>query len=183
MKNQSHRAHQQLNTGSMADIAFLLLIFFLITMTFDSDKGLMIRLPQKLDQPINMEIHERNLFNILLNSNDEVMVEGELLRDFSTLKKDIIVFVLNRGRDKNLSDSPEDAVVSIKTNRGTSYKQYVKILDQVQAAYYEIYAERVGLTPEVFRALDQSDPKQKALYVKARRGIPMNVSIAKPSNQ
>lgn len=182
MKNQPKKGRPQLSTGSMADIAFLLLIFFLITMTFDTDKGLMMRLPPKLDQPIDMQIHDRNLFRILLNSNDQVMVEDERLDDISVLRGDIIDFVLNRGRDENLSDSPEDAVISIKTNRGTSYKQYIKILDEVQAAYFEIYAERVGLTPAVFRALDQSDPKQKALYLKARKGIPMNISIAKPSN-
>ena len=182
MKNQPKRGRPQLNTGSMADIAFLLLIFFLVTMTIDSDKGLMMRLPPKPDQPIDMEIHERNLFNILLNSNDKVMVENKLLDNISVLRGDIIKFVLNRGKDENLSDSPEEAVISIKTNRGTSYKQYIKILDEVQAAYFEIYADRVGLTPEGFRALDQSDPKQKALYQKARKGIPMNISIAKPSN-
>ena len=182
MKNQTKRGRPQLNTGSMADIAFLLLIFFLVTMTINTDKGLMMRLPPKPDQPLDMEIHERNLFKILLNSHNQVMVEDKLLDNMTGLRQDIIDFVLNRGKDENSSDSPEKAVVSIKTNRGTSYKQYIKILDEVQAAYFEVYAERAGVTPEIFRALDHRDPKQKALYLKARKGIPMNISIAKPSN-
>ena len=182
MKSQANRGRPQLNTGSMADIAFLLLIFFLVTMTINTDKGLMMRLPPKLDQPIDMEIHDRNLFNILLNSADQIMVEDRVLSDIAGLRGDIINFVMNQGKHENLSDSPEEAVVSIKTKRGTSYNQYIKILDEVQAAYFEIYAERAGVTPEVFRALDQRDPQQKALYLKARKGIPMNISIAKPSN-
>ncbi len=182
MKHNPKGSRPQLSTGSMADIAFLLLIFFLITTTIDSEKGLLMRLPPKLDRPINMEIHERNLFNILLNSQDQIMVEGKLRSDISGLRSDVITFVLNKGKDKSSSDSPEKAVVSIKTNRGTTYKQYIKILDEVQAAYFEIYAERAGLSPDAFRALDQRDPKQRALYLKARKGIPMNISIAKPSN-
>ena len=88
---------------------------------------------------------------------------------------------MNNAKDPTLSDSPADAVVSIKTDRGTSYKSFIDVLDEVQAGYYEIYGNRVGLTPQAFRSLDLANPESKKLYEKARQGIPMNISIAEPN--
>lgn len=179
MKNR--KTFVQVNAGSMADIAFLLLIFFLVTTVINSDKGILLRLPPKIDQPVEVDIHERNLFKILINSNDQIMIEDEARENNENLRREIKAFVLNNGEDKTSSDNPEKAIISIKTNRGTSYKKYIKILDDVQGAYYEIYAERAGISPETFRKLDLKDPGQRAIYQNARLGIPMNISIAKPT--
>ncbi len=181
MRKINGRKAVEVNTSSMADIAFLLLIFFLVTTTMNQDKGLMMRLPANVEVPPAPK-HERDLFNILINSSDELMVENEMPYDPSNLRTDIKQFILNWGEDDNLSVSPNDAVVSIKSNRGTSYKVYIKVLDEVQAAYFEIYGKRVGLTADEFRKLDHRDPDQLAMYQKAREGIPMNISIAKPNN-
>ena len=195
--------------ASLADIAFLLLIFFLVTTTIASDKGIALLLPPKPDPnqpPPDITKNQRNIFKVNVNSSDRVLVEDEPLRDVTKIREMVKEFVLNfgkanqenqeiiatlsgaqqnfvqsNGRKPDSSDSPTDAVVSFKTDRGTSYEMYLSILDEIMGAYDEIYAERVGLTSEEFRNLDKSDPVQKDMYSRAREGIPRNVSIAEPT--
>ena len=108
--------------------------------------------------------------------------------DISKIRDMIKEHINNRGRNPNYSTSPEDAVVSYKTDRGTSYEMYIKVLDEIQAAYYELYAERVGITPEQWRSLDTQKPKDKEIYDRGRGKrpdgtleYPMAISIAEPS--
>lgn len=207
--SKSKNRKVEIPAASLADIAFLLLIFFLVTTTIASDKGIALLLPPKPDPnqpPPDITKNQRNIFKINVNSSDRVLVEDEPLTDVSKIREmvtefvlnfgkadqenqEIIVtlsakqqnFIMNNGRKPDSSDSPSDAVVSFKTDRGTSYDVYLSILDEIMGAYDEIYAERVGLTPEEFRNLDKSDPVQKDMYERARDGIPRNVSIAEPS--
>jgi biopolymer transport protein ExbD len=199
----------EVNSAPMADIAFLLLIFFLVTTTIATDKGIALLLPPKLDEnqpPPDITKNQRNIFKILVNSSDRILVEDEPLTDISKIRpmvKDFVLnfgqaspenqelmatlsaeqrsFIMTQGRRPDSSDSPTEAVVSYKTDRGTSYDIYLAILDEVMGAYDEIYAERVGLTSEEFRNLDKKDPSQNETYKRAREGIPRNVSIAEPS--
>ena len=182
MSRLKKRIDTEINAGSMADIAFLLLIFFLVTTTISSDKGIIMKLPpdQKKDIPF-VKIPERNLFKIMINSKDELLIENELAENLEGIRRQIKTFILNPKKDKDLAISPQKAIVSIKTNRGTSYDKYISALDEVQAAYYEIYAERVGITSEAFRKLNRKDPAQRKIYEKGRKDMPMNISIAKPS--
>ncbi|MBL3655627.1 ExbD/TolR family protein [Fulvivirga sediminis] len=185
------REEPQINSSSMADIAFLLLIFFLVTTTIANDRGLSLQLPPNPDDIVDVDIKipERNLFKILVNSSDKLLVEGEPLEDVTKIREMIKEFVLNNGRDPKSSDSPKDAIVSFKTDRGTSQQMFISVLDQVQAAYYDMYAERVGVTNEQWREIsnDLSDPENKRLYDKGRGlkngqlEFPMNISIAEPS--
>ena len=169
-------ARPELSTSSMADIAFLMLTFFLVTTQIQNDKGLTLLLPPLVGP--NMKIHERNVFNVQINSNDQYLIEHEPRPDLSGLRNEIKRFVLNNGREATLSDSPDVAIVSLKTDRGTSYRAYINALNEIQGAYYEIYAERLGISSDRFRSLDLSNILQKNLYDRARRGMPMNVSIA-----
>lgn len=201
----------EVSSGSMADIAFLLLIFFLVTTTIANDKGIAMLLPPKPDpnEPEqDIELHERNIFKILANSNDLLLVEDEPFRGTMTdLKEDVKKFVLNFGKpseeglqvynslpptlkayvnrfgkNPKSSDDPTsgNAVVSFKANRGTSYDLYIQVLDAVNAAYNEIYGTRVGITADEFLALDRDDPIQSDMYNRARQGIPRAISIAEP---
>ena len=180
MKN--NRKGAKINNSSMADIAFLLLIFFLVTTTIVNDKGVMLLLPpKKTDKPPIVPIRERNLFKILVNSENQLLVNNELSTDLNVVRSSIMTFVLNNGRDKTSSESPQKAVVSIKTNRGTSYEKYIEVLNIVQGAYYDIYSENANLIKEAYLALKISDPKERAIIIKAKNGIPMNISIAEPS--
>ena len=87
---------------------------------------------------------------------------------------------MNYGRDQGLSEEPRKAVISLKTNRGTQ-GIFIAVLDELRAAYYEIYTERVGIPVEVFRQLNTEDPDQRRLREQAKAGIPMNISIAEPT--
>lgn len=178
------RGAAEVNAGSMADIAFLLLIFFLVTTTIASDKGLAIQLPPKPDPnepPPEIKFNEKNLFKILLNSQDRMLVEGEPMEDMSQLQDMVKTFVLNRGRDPESSENPGKAVVSFKTDRGTSYEKYIAVYDEVKGAYYEIYAEELGITPKQARESGELEPSVKDRFDEMRKEIPMNISIAEPS--
>lgn len=196
----------EINAGSMADIAFLLLIFFLVTTTIASDKGILNILPPKLDPnvpPPDIKVNERNIFAILINANNDLLVEGEYRRTTDNLDKDIKEFILNFGapnedavalfnslpaslqaqalRRPESSDHPKEAVVSIKTDRGTSYELYLEVFDAAKKAYFEIYGERVGLSADEYRALTGEDEASKAIQDKGKAGIPMAISIAEPN--
>ncbi len=196
----------EVNSSSMADIAFLLLVFFLVTTTIATDKGLTLTLPPKADPnepPPDITKNQRNIFKILVNSSDRILVEDEPLTDVTELRSMVKDFVLNFGKvdeealelyntlpptlkalslkNASSSDNPKEAVVSFKADRGTSYDIYIAILDELQGAYYEIYGERIGLTADEFRGLDRKKPSENDKYKRAREGIGMNISIAEPT--
>ena len=203
MRNNK-RDSPEISSGSMADIAFLLLIFFLVTTTIANDKGIAMQLPPppEPDQPI-VEFQQRNIFKILANSRDQLLVEDEpYTKPVSDLKDEVKDFILNFGnpttagvdlynslpssmkqktkKDPASSDDPSKAIVSFKANRGTSYELYIEVLDAVNAAYNEVYGERVGISAEEFLALDQKKDLEKRIYQQARQGIPRAISIAEP---
>jgi biopolymer transport protein ExbD len=205
MARSNSRGSQEVNAGSMADIAFLLLIFFLVTTTIASDKGILNILPPKQDPnvpPPDIKKNERNIYNVLINANNDLLVEGDYRRSAEGLDQDFKAFILNFGapdeeatalynslpaslqaqaqRKADSSDDPGEAVISIKTNRGTSYEVYLEVFDLAKKAYFEIYAERVGLTADEYRRLNGDSEATKALQDKGKEGIPMAISIAEP---
>jgi biopolymer transport protein ExbD len=186
------RSTPEIPNASMADIAFLLLTFFLVTTTIANDRGLSLILPPppEAQQTEEIKIQERNMFKIQLNSSDALLVEGDYTEDVSGLKDKIKSFVLNNGVDPNLSDTPLKAIVSFKTDRGTTHNRFVEVLNIIQAAYNDIYAERAGVTNARWReiASDLQDPENARLYDIGRGKkadgsleIPMNISIAEPT--
>jgi biopolymer transport protein ExbD len=186
------RSTPEIPNASMADIAFLLLTFFLVTTTIANDRGLSLILPPPPEAapPEDVKIKEHNMFKIQLNSSDALLVEGEYMTDVTGLKEDIKKFIMNYGKDPENSDSPSKAVVSFKTDRGTSHKRFIEILDIIQASYYDIYAERAGVSNARWRELsgDLSDPENNRLYDIGRGKnpdgtleIPMAISIAEPT--
>lgn len=179
------RSTPEIPNASMADIAFLLLTFFLMTTTIANDRGLSLQLPPPPEAlpPEDIKIQEHNLFKIQINSSDALLVEGNPMADVSGLKDDIKKFIQNNGVDPLSSDSPEKAIVSFKTDRGTSHKRFIEILDLIQGAYYDIYAQQAGVSNERFRkaASDLNDSENRAIYEKGRQGYPMQISIAEPT--
>ncbi len=134
----ARRKLQEINAGSMADIAFLLLIFFLVTTTMESMYGVSRKLPPP-PQP-NQEIppvKERNLLEIIINRNDQLMIEDHQAK-FSDIKGEVIKHITNNGKNPNYADSPKDAVVNITHDRGTSYKAYITVYNEILKAYNEI---------------------------------------------
>jgi biopolymer transport protein ExbD len=181
MLNKAKHRTAEPTTSSMADIAFLMLTFFLMTAMITKDEGLTLTLPEYRQDQVIYPVPERNLFKIQINSKDEIMVEGERIPALTNLGVRIKEFILNNGKDGELSDTPEKAIVSLKTDRGTTHKVFVSALDEIQGAYYQIYASRVGLSVAAFRKLDSKNPVDKRIIEKAKDSIPMNISLAEPS--
>ncbi|MEO1256168.1 MAG: biopolymer transporter ExbD, partial [Bacteroidota bacterium] len=195
MARNKDRGTPEVSSGSMADIAFLLLIFFLVTTTIANDKGILQQLPPPPEEEIEVKLKERNIFKILANSNDQLLVENEPFNlSMDDLKEMVKDHILNFGKptdeeaialynslpsamkarakqDPESSDSPKDAIVSFKANRGTSYELYLSVLNELHAAYNEIYAERVGLTAQEYLQLDQSKEIEARIYKQGKQGI------------
>jgi biopolymer transport protein ExbD len=183
MLNKAKHRTAEPTTSSMADIAFLMLTFFLMTAVITKEEGLTLTLPEYRQDPLIHPVPERNLFKIQINSKDEIMVEGERIQTLANLGVRIKEFILNNGKDRESSDTPEKAIVSLKTDRGTTHQVFVSALDEIQGAYYQIYASRVGLSVAAFRKLDFKNPADKRIIEKAKKGIPMNISLAEPLRQ
>ena len=142
----------EINAGSMADIAFLLLIFFLVTTTMDVDKGLNRKLPPWDDNPIKEQstVKEKNVFVVLVNGQDQLLVEEEYM-DIRVLRTATKEFIDNNGdgscdvcrgsRSPESSDNPAKAIISLQNDRSTSYETYVKVQNELVAAYNELREE------------------------------------------
>lgn len=171
------REDPEVGGSSMADIAFLLLIFFLLVTTIDIDTGIGMVLPPKPDteQP-PPQIPERNMLKILVNAEGLVLMDGTPTA-ITEVKQKVKDFVSNNGQDPNLSESPDKAIVSLKTDRATPYRVYIDMLDEVMGAYEELRntaaQERFGRT---FEQLDE-DSEQ---YQQIRELYPKKISIAEP---
>ncbi|MEP0713938.1 MAG: biopolymer transporter ExbD [Algoriphagus sp.] len=205
MARKKNRMGTDVNAGSMADIAFLLLIFFLVTTTIASDKGILNVLPPKLDPnnpPPEIDLNERNIFVIRINSNDQYLIENEYRENTDGLDEEMKAFILNFGspdeegialynglpaslkalaaRIPESSDDPGEAVISIKTDRGTSYEKYLEVFDLAKKAYFDIYAALVNLSTDEYRALTGKNDAEESLIDRGKEGIPMAISIAEP---
>ncbi len=166
----------EINAGSMADIAFLLLIFFLVTTTMDQDSGISRKLPAKSDEIIKdpPPVKEKNIFVVLLNQNNQLLVEEKLM-NVDDLKNATIEFITNNGKKDNLSESPQKAVVSLRNHRLTTYDSYVAVQDQLTAAYNEV---RNSIANQKFgKPYDELDKEQTK---EVRKAYPMNISEAEP---
>lgn len=130
----------EINASSMADIAFLLLIFFLVTTTIEVDKGILHKLPRWTEEPPpDIELNKRNTMVVLINSRDQLLVNGDVA-SVDDLRDRAMEFLDNGNRAKkpNLSESPLKAVISLQNDRGTSYGIYLQVQNELKAAYREL---------------------------------------------
>ena len=141
------RSSPEVNAGSMADIAFLLLIFFLVTTTIETDSGINRKLPpmeELEDPPI---IKQKNIFTVVVNKYNQLLVEEEL-SEIEDLRSLAVKFLDNGGgkgedacdycqgdADPRSSDNPQKAIISLKNDRETSYKVYISVQNELVAAY------------------------------------------------
>lgn len=176
------REKVEVNSSSMADIAFLLLIFFLVTTTIASEKGLRLILPEKQETETETEqMKKRNIFEVIINSNNQVLVKGGLI-EIPKLRAEAKKFIDNRGKRADLSESPQDAIVSYKSDRGTNYKTYIAVVDELIGAYHELRAEYLNMTVKEYLALDPEDAEQNALLLNAKDEYPLTLSEAEPND-
>ena len=173
----NRRGLPEINAGSMADIAFLLLIFFLVTTTMDTPFGINTTLPPYEEQENEAEINKRNIYTVMVNQYDQLLVNNnEMIVD--DLKNGVKKFVNNYGRDSRWSVSPKKAVVSIQCQRGTSYKAYIKVQDEISKAYTELRNNEA----QSLYGKDFSELKVKEKNV-IKEKIPKQISEAEPRNK
>lgn len=150
------RAAPEVNAGSMADIAFLLLIFFLVTTTIEKDSGINRKLPPIEESEEDVIIKQKNIFTVLLNGKDQLLVEDELM-EVKDLRAAAVEFLDNGGdgscdycrgkSDPSSSDNPDKAIISLKNERETSYAAYISVQNELVGAYNvvrNIRAETLG---------------------------------------
>jgi biopolymer transport protein ExbD len=168
----------EINAGSMADIAFLLLIFFLVTTTIDVDKGITVKLPPWSDDaPEIQQMRSRNVFSVLVNAQDQLLVRGELT-EIDDLRERAKEFISNPQRREDLSTDPKNAIISLKNDRGTSYKQYLAVYNELKAAYDELWDEEC----EKLYGIPYNDDLPIAYKRAIKEKIPMVLSEAEPTN-
>ena len=145
-----------INASSTADIAFMLLIFFLITTSMDTDRGLARRLPpppENKDQKDDIIVKERNVLQVRLNKDDQLMVGGEW-SDIKQLTEKAKEFIANPNDDPNMPEKhaknipffgdvmiTEKHVISVQNDVGTSYEAYLQVQNELVAAYNELRSE------------------------------------------
>jgi biopolymer transport protein ExbD len=179
----------EIPSASLADIAFMLLIFFLVTTTMDVDSGLERRLPQWVDQDQiddNTQIKERNVFVVLVNTNNDLLVEGEPFR-IEDLREKTKEFMANPNNDETLPEKePKEVpyfgevevtkgVISLQNALDTKYGTYLAVQNELVGAINELREE---LAKSKFgKSYDQLDEDhQKAI----REIYPSKISEAEP---
>lgn len=205
----ARRENPEINAGSMADIAFLLLIFFLVTTTMNVDSGVSKKLSEKPPADyVPPVIKEKNIFEVGINRNNELLVEGERM-DIKNLKEAAIAFIDNGGgegkvekgvatgkcnycqgeRSESSSDHPNKAIISVQSDRLTEYGTYLAVQDQLLRAYTTL-RNRLSMAKykisytELEEAYKDNktneDLKKKVEFIKA--SYPQIISDAEPTN-
>lgn len=183
------RETPEINAGSMADIAFLLLSFFLLTTTMDQNKGMARRLPPMTeDKQVDQDVNKRNVLLVHVSKSDALMVNTKIM-DVSMLKAEVRDFITNPTDDPSKSAKKvkevkylgnmavSQAVISLNTDRGTSYRMYMSVQNEIMKAYAELRNE---FATERFGKLysDLDEDQQEAV----RDVYPLNISEAEPRN-
>jgi hypothetical protein len=147
----ARRSTPEVNAGSLADIAFLLLIFFLVTTTIETDSGISRKLPPMQDEEVTPPvIKEKNIFQVIVNRNNDLLVEDELM-ELKDLREAAIAFLDNGGgvgpeacnycqgaKDPASSDNPTKAVIMLVNDRQTEYGTYIAVQNELVGAYNEL---------------------------------------------
>lgn len=184
------REVQEINAGSMADIAFLLLIFFLVTTTMDVDTGIARKLPPIVENQKQEEqkIKERNIFIVLVNAQNDLLVEGQPM-DISQLREKAKEFLANPNDDvtlpeKDIKNIPfygevgiSKGVISLQNDRGTSFGTYIKVQNELTAAVNELRDQ--AAMQQFGKKLDDLKSEEADAV---RMYIPMSISEAEPKN-
>ena len=177
-KSSRDRMTNEINAGSMADIAFLLLIFFLVTTTIVEDKGITVKLPPwSEEEPDITKLKERNVYSVLVNAQNQLLVRGEPMR-IQELKDNAKDFISNPSQRPDLAEKPTKAIISLKNDRGTEYGTYLEVYNELKAAYNELWDD---LCKRKY-GIPYSDDLPLAYRKAIKSEIPFVLSEAEPTN-
>ena len=180
-----------INTASTADISFLLLTFFLLTSSINTDQGIQRKLPPPIpDNAEKPQVNERNVLLVLVNMYDQLLVNGQPMNNVEDLKARTKEFITNPTDNPNMPEKKlqyvpalgreaviSKGIVSLRSDRGTSYKMYIAVQNQLAAAFNEIrdeysrqnYGKNFDKLPE-------------GLKKGVSTVVPISISEAEPSN-
>ncbi|NLA24935.1 MAG: biopolymer transporter ExbD [Bacteroidales bacterium] len=189
----ARRGTPEVNSGSMADIAFLMLIFFLVTTTMDVDTGIARRLPpmpEAKTENVSVDINKRNICIVLINAQDVIFFRGAPIA-LENLKESAIEFIKNELNDPALPEKEmthvkelnkevavPKGVISLQNDRGTSYGTYIAVQNELVAAYNEIRDQEAFKHFGVRRFDDLTESQQEGI----RTIYPQRISEAEPKN-
>ena len=184
----------------MADIAFLLLIFFLVATTMNVDTGITRQLPPipPENQSKDLEVKERNLLQVHINQNDGIMVNGQMM-DITQLTETVKNFVRNVNNDENLPEKKtidiempdgstwsypqSQGVVSLNSDQRTSYNTYIQVQNELTRAFNELRDEVARIKfSRPFSELSDAERETIANPIGSKSAVPMNISEAEPKN-
>lgn len=157
------------SAGSLADVAFLLLIFFLVATTIQTDTGLNVLLPAWTENDNSEKKKDRNVLSVIINSENELMIEGERaqLSDLQARTEQLIL---------KEAESPKVAIVSLQNDNGTSYETYLTVYNEIKAGYNRIWED------ESLRRFGQHyDDLDKKSQADVRKNYPLVISEVEPS--
>lgn len=138
-KKSRDRMSNEINAGSMADIAFLLLIFFLVTTTIVEDKGITVKLPPwSEEEPDITKLKTRNVYSVLVNAQNQLLVRGQPMR-IDELRINAKEFIANPTQREDYAERPSKALIMLKNDRGTNYKTYLAVYNELKGAYNELW--------------------------------------------
>lgn len=206
----ARRENPEINAGSMADIAFLLLIFFLVTTTMNVDSGISKKLSEKPPPDyVPPVIKEKNIFEVNINFRNELQVEGERM-DIKDIKEAAIKFIDNGGgvgkpgedgtpgkpcdyckgdKSPSSSDHPNKAIISVQSDRGTDYGTYIAVQNELLKAYSvlrdRLCQERYNMSYKELEKLYKDDRKNEDLKKKVediKTSYPQIISDAEPTS-
>ena len=191
------REIQEINAGSMADIAFLLLIFFLVTTTMDTDTGLIRRLPPPpdVDTPESNEVNKRNVFEVLVNANNQILAKGDYIQ-VTELRAKVKDFIKSDPNNPTLPEFKDEEIeglglfpvskqiISLQNDNGTSYEMYIKVQNELVGAYNELRNEfaqqKFGKTyQELLQQAGASEKAEQQLDA-VKKVYPQRISEAEP---
>ncbi|MBP7754250.1 MAG: biopolymer transporter ExbD [Bacteroidales bacterium] len=185
------RKTPEINGGSMADISFLMLIFFLMVSTMDKEEGIARRLPVMPPEDMKVEdqkVNRRNIIQVKVNAQDRLFAGNEIL-DITQLKNKIKEFMTNPQNDPNLPDKEmtfiegygdclvSKGVISLQNDRGTSYSKYIEVQNELIRAINELRDE--WSMANYGRRYSRLTEEQQNIV---RKAVPQNISEAEPKD-
>ena len=200
------RETPEVNGGSLADIAFLLLIFFLVTTTMDTDTGITRLLPPEPEdqQETEVKVNQRNVLVVLLNRSDLLMVGGEVM-DRLALKQETVEFFTNPNNDPTLPEMEEQevqfppgsssllppdgmwrgkvskGVISLQNDRSTTYGKYLQVQNELVAAVNTLRNDFCKLYFDMeYDELNTNKPIEEEIQAGIRKIYKMNISESEP---